>query len=178
MALENVVHHFSVGLGECLLVECLVVVFGYYQFRSLTVYNIPLLCARYNIFPPDIDEAVALFFEAVDTEDDGVVSFSEFEVAEEAAAERLGFDISEDEIEALFEKVDENGDGVIDLQEAQEAVLAETPAPTPGAGTNSTLSPTPPPISSSKSSKSNPCAMIKGKKAKKKCLKKAKAPWN
>ena len=94
-----------------------------------------------------------------------LASLEEFE----EIVEEFDPDITEGEIEALFIESDTDGDGFIDLNDLDrptEAVLAETPAPTP------------PPVSSSKSSKSNPCAMIMGKKAKKKCLKKAKAPWN
>lgn len=112
-------------------------------------------------------------FELADEDGNGLVSESEFE----EIVEEFDPDITEFEIEALFEQEDENGDGFIDLQEAVTPnVLPLTGAPTPGS--TPTLSPTPPLVSSSKSSKFNPCAMIKGKKAKKKCLKKAKAPWN
>ena len=150
---------------------------GYYQFLSLTINNILLLCARYNISPPDTNEVVALFFQAIDTEKDGVVSFSEFKGAEEAAAERVGIVITEDEIEAQFEEVDKNDDGVIDLEEAQASVTQPV--------TSSPVSaPTPPPNGSrSKSNKSppkskgNPCAKIKGKKAKRNCLSKLKKPF-
>lgn len=120
-----------------------------------------------------------MLFEAVDEDGNGLVSESELEDFVINRNSRL----RSADIEALFEQEDENGDGFIDLEEAVTPnVVPPTGAPTPGStptvGTNATLSPTPPPVSSSKSSKSNPCAMIKGKKAKKKCLKKAKEPWN
>ena len=130
------------------------------------------MCARYNIFPPDAEETAAILFEAADEDGNGLVSESEFE----GIVELFDRGITEDEIEDLFNFEDENGDGNIDLQEAVTPnVVPPTGAPTPGS--TPTLSPTPPLVSSSKSNKSNPCAMIKGKKAKKKCLSKLKKPF-
>lgn len=135
---------------------------------------------RYNVLPESNPTALAAFGYA-DSDNDGVIDKAELE----AAAERFDPDITEVEIEDILDEADENGDGVIDLQEFRVAFRAEEPqpinppvtAPTPLPVSEAQPQPTEPPVkrSKSKSDKGNPCAKIKGKKARRKCLKK---PWN
>ena len=133
------------------------------------------LSIRYNVLPESNPTALAVF-EYFDATNDGVIDQAEFE----AEAEFFDPDITEEEIAALFIEADTDGDGLIELEDIEETEPAPpVSAPQPRPFTASpVVSPSKSKGSSpSKSKGSSPCSMIKGKKAKRKCLSKLKKPF-
>jgi len=138
---------------------------------------------RYNVLPESNPTALAVF-DYFDATNDGVIDQAEFE----AEAKFFDPDITEEEIAALFIEADTDGDGLIELEDIGETETAPpVSAPQPRPFTASpVVSPSKSKGSSpskskgsspSKSKGSSPCSMIKGKKAKRKCLSKLKKPF-